>query len=85
VYLGARVSARAPARLLRRVLAFVLLASGLKLVQVGNIELGIILLIVAVIAPAVWIVVRRTDGLMLRRPQPVVAVHDDAHAERQAS
>jgi uncharacterized protein len=84
VYLGARVSARAPARLLRRVLAFVLLASGLKLVQVGNIELGIILLAVAVIAPAVWIVVRRTDGLMLRRPQPVVAVHDDAHAERQA-
>jgi hypothetical protein len=66
VYLGARVSARAPARLLRRVLAFVLLASGLKLVQVGNLELGIILLAVAVIAPAVWMFVRATDGLMLR-------------------
>jgi uncharacterized protein len=84
VYLGARVSARAPARLLRRVLAFVLLASGLKLVQVGNVELGIILLAVVVIAPAVWIVVRATDGLMLRRTRAVLAAHSDAPREGRA-
>jgi uncharacterized protein len=85
VYLGARVSSRAPARLLRRVLAFVLLASGLKLVQVGNVELGIILLAVVVIAPAVWLVVRRTDGLMLRRSRTALAAHNDARRERRAS
>jgi len=85
VYLGARVSSRAPARLLRRVLAFVLLASGLKLVQVGNVELGIILLAVVVIAPAVWLVVRRTDGLMLRRSRTTLTAHNDARRERPAS
>ncbi|HEY8676594.1 MAG TPA: sulfite exporter TauE/SafE family protein [Candidatus Dormibacteraeota bacterium] len=85
VYLGARVSSRAPARLLRRVLAFVLLASGLKLVQVGNVELGIILLAVVVIAPAVWLVVRRTDGLMLRRSRTALTAHNDARRERRAS
>jgi uncharacterized protein len=85
VYLGARVSSRAPARLLRRVLAFVLLASGLKLVQVGNVELGIILLAVVVIAPAVWLVVRRTDGLMLRRSRTAPAAPNDAGRERRAS
>jgi uncharacterized protein len=85
VYLGARVSARAPARLLRRVLAFVLLASGLKLVQVGNVELGIILLAVAVIAPAVWVVVRATDGLMLTRSRAELNKRDNARGEGHAS
>jgi uncharacterized membrane protein YfcA len=85
VYLGARISARAPARLLRRVLAFVLLASGLKLVQVGNVELGIILLAVVVIAPAVWMVVRATDGLMLTRSRAALAKRNDARRERHAS
>jgi uncharacterized protein len=85
VYLGARISARAPARLLRRVLAFVLLASGLKLVQVGNVELGIILLAVVVIAPAVWTVVRATDGLMLTRSRAALAKRNDARRERHAS
>ena len=85
VYLGARVSARAPARLLRRVLAFVLLASGLKLVQVGNVELGIILLAVAVIAPAVWVVVRATDGLMLTRSRAELSRRSAARRERRAS
>ena len=85
VYLGARVSARAPARLLRRVLAFVLLASGLKLVQVGNVELGIILLAVVVIAPAVWVVVRATDGLMLTRSRAELSKRNHARRERRAS
>jgi len=85
VYLGARVSARAPARLLRRVLAFVLLASGLKLVQVGNVELGIILLAVVVVAPAVWVVVRATDGLMLTRSRAELVKRNHARRERRAS
>jgi uncharacterized membrane protein YfcA len=84
VYLGARVSARAPARLLRRVLAFVLLASGLKLVQVGNIELGIILLAVAVLAPLVWTFVRATDGLMLRQRGEARVTRAGVAAERRA-
>jgi uncharacterized membrane protein YfcA len=85
VYLGARVSARAPARLLRRVLAFVLLASGLKLVQVGNVELGIILLAVVIVAPAAWLVVRATDGLMLTRSRAELAKRNRARRERRAS
>jgi uncharacterized protein len=85
VYLGARVSARAPARLLRRVLAFVLLASGLKLVQVGNVELGIILLAVVIVAPALWLVVRATDGLMLTRSRAELAKRNHARRERRAS
>jgi uncharacterized membrane protein YfcA len=85
VYLGARVSAKAPARLLRRVLAFVLLASGLKLVQVGNLELGIILLALVVVAPAVWVVVRATDGLMLTRSRAELAKRNHARRERRAS
>jgi uncharacterized protein len=85
VYLGARVSARAPARLLRRVLAFVLLASGLKLVQVGNVELGIILLAVVIVAPAAWLVVRATDGLMVTRSRAELAKRNRARRERRAS
>jgi uncharacterized membrane protein YfcA len=64
VYLGARASAHAPARLVRRALAFVLLASGLKLVQLGTVELGVVLLIVAVAGEPGWAVVRRSNGLL---------------------
>jgi uncharacterized membrane protein YfcA len=49
VYLGARLSAKAPDGVVRPVLAFVLLASGLKLVNMGTTELGWVLMVVAVI------------------------------------
>jgi uncharacterized protein len=62
VWLGAHLSARAPGGIVRRALAFVLLASALKLLDVSNRHTGMILLAVAVMAPLVWMVVRRRQG-----------------------
>ena len=62
VWLGAHLSARARGGLVRRALAFVLLASALKLLDVSNRDTGMILLAVAVMAPLVWMVVRRRHG-----------------------
>jgi uncharacterized protein len=52
----------APGGLIRRALAFVLLASALKLLNVSTQQTGIILLLALVIAPIVWMVVRRRYG-----------------------
>jgi uncharacterized membrane protein YfcA len=68
VYVGARVSARAPAGLVRRALVLVLLASGLKLVQVGNAQLGAIVLAVAVAGPFVWARFRNSATAKVRVP-----------------
>jgi uncharacterized membrane protein YfcA len=62
VWLGAHLSARAPGGIVRRALAFVLLASALKLLDVSTTHTGLILLAVAIIAPLLWIVVRRRHG-----------------------
>ncbi len=68
VFLGAQLSARAPGGLVRRVLAFVLLASALKLLNVSNENTGWILLALALVAPPLWMVVRRRHGFpMLAR------------------
>jgi uncharacterized protein len=72
-WLGARVSSRAPGGLVRRVLAFVLLASALKLLGVPTSSTALALLALALAAPAVWMVVRRRHGfpaLASRRRQP---------------
>ena len=73
VYVGARVSAQGQGGLIRRALVLVLLASGLKLVGVG--ELGIVLAMVVflLVGPALWALVRNTHGFR-RRPQPVEGV-----------
>ncbi len=63
VYLGARMSAGAPGGLVRRALAFVLLASALKLIGVSTLLTGWILLSVAVLGSLVWMRVRATHGL----------------------
>ena len=64
VYIGARFSSRAPDRVIREVLAFVLLASGLKLVGVGTTQLAWILSLVALTAwvarPTVVPTIRRS-------------------------
>ena len=62
VWLGAHLSARAPGGIVRRALAFVLLASALKLLDVSTTHTGMILLGVAIIAPLLWMVVRRRHG-----------------------
>jgi uncharacterized membrane protein YfcA len=62
VWIGAQLSARAPGGLVRRALAFVLLASALKLLDVSTRDTGLILLAVAITAPLIWMVVRRRHG-----------------------
>jgi len=70
VYLGARVSSRAPAGFVRRALALVLLASGLKLLGVSNAALGWTLLAVLLLGPPLWAWVRVNHGLPpLARPE----------------
>jgi uncharacterized protein len=62
VWVGAHLSSRAPGGLVRRALAFVLLASALKLLNVSTTRTGILLVLVAVIAPLLWMLVRRRHG-----------------------
>jgi uncharacterized protein len=62
VWVGAHLSARLPGGLVRRALAFVLLASALKLLNVPNQETGIALLATLLLAPVLWMVVRRHYG-----------------------
>ena len=54
VWVGARLSAKAPDGVIRPMLVFVLTASALKLLEVPTPVLGIVLLILVVVAFAVW-------------------------------
>jgi uncharacterized protein len=62
VWLGAHLSARAPGGLVRRALAFVLLASALKLFNVSNSAAAITLGVLLAVGPILWMVVRRQHG-----------------------
>jgi uncharacterized membrane protein YfcA len=62
VWVGAHLSARAPGGLVRRALAFVLLASGLKLLNVPTTLSGIVLLATLVVGPVLWMLLRRYYG-----------------------
>ena len=62
VWVGAHLSAHAPGGLVRRALAFVLLASALKLLNISTPRTGIVLLVVLLVAPLVWMLVRRKHG-----------------------
>ena len=73
VFLGARVSSRGQGGLIRRALLLVLLASGLKLVGVQPAGIVVALLAFVVLGPAVWALVRNTEGLR-RKPHPVQGV-----------
>jgi uncharacterized membrane protein YfcA len=73
-WLGARMSSRAPGGLVRRVLAFVLLASALKLLAVPDLVVGLVLLGLLLVAPVVWMLVRRAHGL------PMLASRDHGAA-----
>jgi uncharacterized membrane protein YfcA len=79
VYLGAKVSSRAPDGIIRPALAFVLFASALKLLGMGTEPLGLILLAVVLIAPPIggivdafnypdrdWALARRSKGTWVR-------------------
>ena len=71
VWIGAHLSARAPGGLVRRALGFVLLASALKLLDVSTATTGIILAAVLIVAPLLWMVVRRRHGF------PAIALGGD--------
>jgi uncharacterized membrane protein YfcA len=62
VWVGAHLSANAPGGLVRRALAFVLLASALKLLDFSTKDTGIVLGLVLVVAPVLWMLVRRRHG-----------------------
>jgi hypothetical protein len=69
VWVGAHLSSRAPGGLVRRALAFVLLASALKLFNISNVHTGIILVLVLLIAPVLWMLVRRRHGFPAMAPR----------------
>jgi hypothetical protein len=69
VWVGAHLSARAPGGMVRRALAFVLLASALKLLNVSNKATAIILILVLLFAPVLWMLVRRHYGLPALAPR----------------
>ncbi len=61
-FVGAHLSARLPGGVVRRALAFVLLASGLKLLEVPNTPTAIALLVVMVAGSLLWMSIRRRHG-----------------------
>lgn len=61
-YIGAQLSARLPGGIVRRALAFVLLASGLKLLEVSNEVTAVILIAALVVGPILWMLIRRHYG-----------------------
>jgi uncharacterized protein len=76
VYLGSRLSSRAPDGLIRPVLVLVLLASGLKLLEIPTNILGVILLLLVVVGLPLWGAVDATrhpfsswERAGLRRPR----------------
>ncbi|QKW34077.1 sulfite exporter TauE/SafE family protein [Actinomadura sp. NAK00032] len=73
VYLGSRISSRAPGGLIRRVLALVLVASSLKMFGVGAVPLAWTMVALTAATVAAWLVLRR-------RPSPAAAGPGDAVA-----
>lgn len=61
-YIGAQLSARLPGGIIRRALAFVLLASGLKLLGIGDVVTGVILVAALIGGPLVWMYIRKQHG-----------------------
>jgi hypothetical protein len=77
VFLGAQVSARAQGGLVRRALAFVLLASSLKLLYASNLQLILGVGGALVLGPLVWAWLRTRYGLpALGRAERGVAPRD---------
>jgi uncharacterized protein len=87
VYLGAQLSSRAPAGVVRRALTLVLLASALKLLGLGNAATAYVLLGVVLAGPPLWALARVRNGFpafhrVERRRRRVAQA--EAEAEREA-
>lgn len=63
VYLGAQLSSRLSGGFIRRALAFVLLASALKMLNVDNLTTMTILIFALLLAPLTWMLLRHHHGL----------------------
>jgi uncharacterized membrane protein len=61
-YIGAQLSSRLPSALIRRALAFVLLASALKLLDVSTTLTGVALGVLLVVAGPIWMALRHAHG-----------------------
>jgi hypothetical protein len=61
-YIGAQLSTRLPGALIRRALAFVLLASALKLLTVSTTITIIVLVALGALAGPIWMLLRRAHG-----------------------
>ena len=61
-YIGARMSASMPGGIIRRALAFILLASALKLFGVSSKDTAIVLITMLALAVPIWMVLRRRHG-----------------------
>jgi hypothetical protein len=78
-FLGAHLSARLPGGVVRRALAFVLLASALKLLGLSTSLTGLVLAAVLLLAPPAWMILRRRNGFpMVGRREPAEPV-DSMH------
>ncbi|MFH5824404.1 sulfite exporter TauE/SafE family protein [Georgenia sp. AZ-5] len=77
VYLGAQLSSRLTGGFIRRALAFVLLASALKMLGVGNGATAGALLLALLLGPSLWMVVRRRHGF------PALAVTEKRSSQAQ--
>jgi uncharacterized membrane protein YfcA len=63
VWIGARLSSSAPQMVVRRALALVLIASGLKLIGASNGQLLVVVAVVGIGGPLLWMAARRQVGL----------------------
>jgi uncharacterized protein len=82
-FIGAQLSSRLPGALVRRALAFVLLASALKSLNVNTTATAIILVVVAALAGPIWMLLRRANGFPAwprneRKAQEAAAKPDQA-------
>ncbi len=74
VIVGASASARVPGGIVRRALAIVLLASGLKLLEVSTPVTVVVVVGALVLGPFVWMAARRYNGLPARH-RPAARQH----------
>jgi len=89
-YIGARMSASMPGGIIRRALAFILLASALKLFGVSSKDTAIVLITMLALAIPIWMVLRRRHGFpalvrnQRRRDSQLVAAEPEAVPDEQA-
>ncbi|MFI0410185.1 sulfite exporter TauE/SafE family protein [Actinomadura sp. 3N508] len=77
VYLGSRISSRAPGGIIRRILAIVLVASSLKMFGLGAVPLAWTMTALIAGSAAVWLVLRRRTARGLRAEADTVRVPPD--------